>query len=125
MRDVNGYWVYVLLCRDGSFYVGVTSNVEARLIQHAEGPDRRHYTYARRPLELVYTASFSSPEDAIRAEKQLKGWSRAKKAALLRGDWNGIREVARSSRPSRRMTPDAVPARRAGLVASHSSTGSE
>jgi putative endonuclease len=94
---VKSYWVYVLLCRDGSFYVGVTSDVEARLAWHAEGTNRRCYTYSRRPLELVYTASFLTPEEAIRAEKQLKGWSRAKKAAMLRGDWGRIRVLARSS----------------------------
>jgi predicted GIY-YIG superfamily endonuclease len=91
------YWMYMLLCRDGSFYVGVTSNVAVRVAQHAEGTERRHYTYSRRPLELVYAVSFPTPEEAIRAEKQLKGWSRAKKAAMIRGDWNEIRELARRS----------------------------
>jgi predicted GIY-YIG superfamily endonuclease len=87
----------MLLCRDGSFYVGVTSDVDVRVAQHAEGTDCRHYTYARRPLELVYTASFPTPEEAIRAEKQLKGWSRAKKAAMIRGDWHRIRDLSRGS----------------------------
>jgi predicted GIY-YIG superfamily endonuclease len=100
-HGMKSYWVYVLVCRDGSFYVGVTSDVEARLAQHAEATDRRHFTYSRRPLELVYTASFLTPEEAIRAEKQLKGWSRAKKAAMLRGDWKRIQELARSSAPGR------------------------
>jgi predicted GIY-YIG superfamily endonuclease len=106
------YWVYVLLCRDGSFYVGVTNDVAVRVAEHAEGADRRHYTYSRRPLELVYTASFPTPDEAIRAEKQLKGWSRAKKAAMIRGDWKRIRELARGARP--------LQGRRG-----HSSTGSE
>jgi predicted GIY-YIG superfamily endonuclease len=96
------YWVYVLLCRDGSFYVGVTSDVDVRVAQHAEGADRRHYTYSRRPLELVYTASFPTPDEAIRAEKQLKGWSRAKKAAMIRGDWQRIRELSCGARPRQR-----------------------
>jgi putative endonuclease len=87
--------VYVLLCRDGSFYVGVTSNVEVRVAEHTEGLDRRCYTYSRRPVELVYSAPFNTPDEAIHAEKQLKGWSRAKKAALLRGDWHRIRELSR------------------------------
>jgi predicted GIY-YIG superfamily endonuclease len=91
------YWVYMLLCRDGSFYVGVTSDVDVRIAEHAEGADRRHYTYSRRPLELVHTASFPTPDEAIRAEKQLKGWSRGKKAAMIRGDWKRICELARSS----------------------------
>ena len=91
------YWVYMLLCRDGSFYVGVTSNIDVRVAQHAEGAERRHYTYSRRPLELVYGASFPTPEEAIQAEKQLKGWSRAKKAAMIRGDWKRIRELASGS----------------------------
>jgi predicted GIY-YIG superfamily endonuclease len=108
---VKTYWVYVLLCRDGSFYVGVTSDVDVRVAQHAEGADRRHYTYSRRPLELVYTASFPTPEEAIRAEKQLKGWSRAKKAAMIRGDWKRIRELSHGARPR--------------LGRDHSSTSSE
>jgi predicted GIY-YIG superfamily endonuclease len=96
------FWVYMLLCRDGSFYVGVTSNVDVRVAEHEAGSERRHYTYSRRPLELVYGASFSTPEEAISAEKQLKGWSRAKKAAMIRGDWNKVRELARGSRRGHR-----------------------
>jgi predicted GIY-YIG superfamily endonuclease len=99
---VKSFWVYVLLCREGSFYVGITSDVEHRLAEHAAGRDRRCFTYSRRPVELVHATSFGTPEEAICAEKQIKGWSRAKKAALLRGDWARIRELSRRRTPRSR-----------------------
>ena len=91
------YYVYMLLCRDDSFYVGVTSDPEQRLGRHNSGWYRGCYTFTRRPLKLVYISDFANGDDAIRWEKQLKGWSRKKKAALVRGDWNAIRALAHGS----------------------------
>ena len=90
------FWVYMLRCRDGSYYVGVTSEIEVRQAAHALGTNPKSYIYARRPVSIVYTEMFASPEAAIRAEKRLKGWSRAKKEALIRGDWDEIRRLSRS-----------------------------
>ena len=84
------YYVYMLLCADGSFYVGVTNNADARVVQHNLGTDPKSYTYTRRPVELVHVSDFRNVDDAIAWEKQLKGWSRRKKEALIAGDWPQI-----------------------------------
>ena len=89
------YWVYMLLCWDGSYYVGVTSNLDARLWQHHTAAFPDCYTAIRRPVLLVYSSSFSTPGEAIAAEKRLKGWSRAKKRALIRADWATIQYWSR------------------------------
>jgi putative endonuclease len=96
------YWVYMLLCADDSFYVGITSRIEGRLAEHDLGTDRGCYTFTRRPVSLVHCSDFREVEDAIAWEKQLKGWSRAKKRALVENDWAKISELARnySDRPS-------------------------
>ncbi len=77
--------VYILLCSDNTFYTGVTSNLEERLYQHHEGliPG---YTHPRRPLRLLWNSEEMDIQDAILLEKQIKGWSRAKKQALMAGD---------------------------------------
>jgi predicted GIY-YIG superfamily endonuclease len=91
----------MLRCRDGSYYIGVTSEIEVRVAKHALGVDPDAYTFRRRPVTVVYSEVFSTPDEAIYVEKRLKGWSRAKKAALVRGDWNVIGELSRSCRSSR------------------------
>ncbi len=88
----------MLLCHDGSYYIGVTSEIDVRVAEHAQGVDPRCYTFRRRPVKLVHAEVFSRPDEAIRAEKQLKGWSRVKKEALVRGDWAAMRRLARSRR---------------------------
>ena len=77
--------VYTLLCSDDSFYMGVTSNLENRLFQHHNGL-LGGYTHSRRPLKLVWNSEEVEIQDAILLEKQIKGWSRAKKKALFAGD---------------------------------------
>jgi putative endonuclease len=89
------FWVYIVLCSDASYYTGITNDVDKRVFEHNDGIDRFCYTYTRRPVRLVYSAEFNDPMDAIRWEKQLKGWSRAKKDALIRGDWEMVRKLAR------------------------------
>ena len=77
----------MLRCRDGSFYTGVTNNVEKRLREHQEGVDPTCYTYKRRPIELVFCETFDSINTAIEKEKQIKGWSRRKKEALIKRNY--------------------------------------
>jgi len=91
---VRTYYVYMLLCADGSFYVGITNNLELRLGQHEFGFDPSCYTFSRRPVKLVHSSGFQNVDDAIAWEKQLKGWSRAKKSALVANDWSRIHELA-------------------------------
>ena len=88
------YYVYMLLCADGSFYVGVTNDLELRVGQHQFGFDPHCYTFTRRPVKLVHSSDFRNVDDAIAWEKQLKGWSRAKKGALVARDWKRIHRLA-------------------------------
>ena len=87
-------FVYMLRCADGSYYVGSTrASLEQRVSQHNTGPFGG-YTAKRRPVALVFQQDFQRITDAITAERQLKGWSRAKKEALVRGDYETIKELA-------------------------------
>ncbi|MCK6553085.1 GIY-YIG nuclease family protein [Candidatus Binatia bacterium] len=88
------FWVYLLRCADGSFYVGHTDNLEQRMEQHRSG-ELGGYTSTRRPVDLVYSEEFSTRDEAFAAERQIKGWSRKKKEALIRGDWEEIKRLAR------------------------------
>lgn len=81
-------YVYILECSDDSFYVGVTNNVGRRFIEHTNGLHEKSYTFCRRPLKLVFCRQFNNPMKAIKYEKQLKGWTMAKKLALINNDLN-------------------------------------
>ncbi len=85
------YYVYMVQCSDGSFYVGITNDLERRIGQHNSGWDSKAYTHQRRPVSLVYSEDFSNVDEAIRWEKQIKKWNRLKKMALAKGDWKGVR----------------------------------
>ena len=74
----------MLRCRDGSYYVGSTRNVEVRVAQHQRG-EGAQYTRHRLPVELVWCEAFGSIADAFALEKRIQGWSRAKREALIRG----------------------------------------
>ncbi len=93
------YYVYMLLCNDGSLYVGITNDLERRMWEHENGWSPRCYTHTRRPLRLIYCSEFARVEDAIQWEKQVKGWGRAKKLALADRDWERLKLLSRS-RPS-------------------------
>ncbi|TVV72516.1 TrmJ/YjtD family RNA methyltransferase [Sphingomonas solaris] len=88
------FHTYMLQCADGSYYVGHTDDLETRLAQHQAG-EAPGYTHNRRPVTLVWSEDFSDREQAFAVEKQLKGWSRAKKEALIEGDWETVRSLAR------------------------------
>ena len=88
------FWVYILKCVDGSYYVGHSDNLEDRLRQHQAGT-LGGYTKRRRPVRLAYSQEFPTREDAFAAERQIKGWTREKKEALIRGDWDELRRLAR------------------------------
>lgn len=91
-----GAWVYIVKCRDGHYYVGSTrETVERRVMEHNDGT-YGGYTKSRRPVELAYAQEFLRITDAITAERQLKGWSRAKKEALIRGDMQSLQLLARN-----------------------------
>ena len=89
-------FVYMLRCRDGSYYVGSTrrEQLEERLGEHENGTFDG-YTAARRPVALVWTEQFDRITDAIAMERQIKGWGRAKKEALIRRDWDRLIALSR------------------------------
>ncbi|HEY2476412.1 MAG TPA: GIY-YIG nuclease family protein [Candidatus Cybelea sp.] len=89
------YYVYMLLCADRSFYIGITNDAEARVAQHQIGHDPTCYTFKRRPVKLVHCSEFREATDAIAWEKHLKGWSRAKKVAFISGNWPLLHDLAR------------------------------
>lgn len=89
------FWVYMLRCCDQSFYIGHTDNLEARIAQHEPGAFISCYTYKRRPVALVFSEEFPSRIEALQMERKIKGWNRAKKTALIRGDWREISRIAR------------------------------
>jgi len=92
------YTVYLLKYSDGSYYVGVTNDIDTRFEQHQEGINRKAYTYKRRPVELVFQEHFYDVNQAIAFEKQVKGWRRTKKEALIRRDWDQLPELSMAYR---------------------------
>ena len=96
-------WVYILRCADGSYYVGsARGTLEHRIAEHKAGI-YGGYTAERRPVRLVFAQEFDRITDAVAAERQIKGWSRAKKEALIAGDMARLKALSRRRpHPSRR-----------------------
>jgi type I site-specific restriction endonuclease len=94
IHEAPGY-MYVLECADGSLYVGSTRDLRLRLRQHNLGEASQH-TAARRPVKLIYYERFDCINEAFKREKQIQGWSRAKKAALIRGNISELKQLARN-----------------------------
>ncbi|AFL73898.1 GIY-YIG nuclease family protein [Thiocystis violascens] len=92
------FWVYILRCADGSYYTGHTDQLERRIAQHVTGAIPGCYTFSRRPVDLVFSQDFPSRLEALASERRIKGWSRRKKEAMMRGDWAEVSRLARSSR---------------------------
>ena len=93
------FWVYMLRCADGSYYTGHTDNLEKRIGEHTTGAIISCYTFNLRPVELVFSQEFTTRDEALTSEQQIKGWSRKKKEAMMRGDWAEISRLAKSARP--------------------------
>ena len=91
----------MLQCRDRTFYVGHTDDLELRVAQHQQGTFGG-YTAQKRPVTLVWSAEFPTRYEALEAERRIKGWRREKKLALIRGDWGLISQLSRGrkGRPS-------------------------
>jgi putative endonuclease len=93
------FWVYIPRCADGSYYTGHTDNFERRISEHQAG-ELSGYTFSRRPITVVYAEVFMTREEALASERRIKGWSRKKKEAMMRGDWKEVARLARGGRPS-------------------------
>ncbi len=89
------FWTYILRCSDGGYYVGHTDALEQRIGQHQTG-QIPGYTHKRRPVILVWTQDFPTRIEALEAERRIKGWTRAKKEALIAGDWERLSLLARN-----------------------------
>jgi predicted GIY-YIG superfamily endonuclease len=87
------FYVYILKCSDGSYYTGHTDDLNKRIAEHQNGV-YKGFTYYRRPVELIFQQHFSSRDEAFNAEQKIKGWSRKKKEALMRNDWNEVIRLA-------------------------------
>lgn len=88
------YYVYILLCADSSYYTGITNDLDRRVNEHNAGINPRAFTFGRRPVEVVYREIFNNVLQAIAWEKQVKGWSRKKKEAIIAGEWDVLPELA-------------------------------
>jgi len=92
---VTGFFVYMLLCADKSYYIGHTNNIEKRICEHENGTYPCCYTKSRLPVKIVFIQGFETRHEAFVAERQIKKWSRAKKQALVKQDWNEVSFFAR------------------------------
>ncbi len=89
------FWVYLLRCADGSYYAGHTDDFDKRMGEHTTGVCGG-YTATRLPVELMWNQECPTRIEALSFERQIKRWSRAKKEALIRGDWGEISRLAKS-----------------------------
>ena len=87
------FYVYILQCNDGSYYTGHTDDIEKRIAEHLN-VEHKGYTSTRLPIKLVYLQEFQTRHEAITAERQIQGWSRKKKEALMRNDWKELQKLS-------------------------------
>ena len=99
------FYAYLLRCADGHYYAGHTDDLDTRIAQHQAGAIPG-YTHDKRPVTLVWSDRFPDRDSAFAAERQIKGWSRAKREALIRGDWEAVQMLAR--KPSSAQSADPV-----------------
>ncbi len=88
------FYTYIVECADQSFYTGITNSLEKRVVQHNTCEAEKKYVHDRRPVKLVYFEIHKYVLNAIAREKQIKGWSRAKKIALISSDFNQLKNLS-------------------------------
>ena len=98
-------WVYILECSDGSYYVGSTTELDRRVWEHNEGLGAA-YTRHRRPVRLLWSASYERVDEAFAFEKQVQGWSRRKREALIQGRLEDLARLGGRSWAARRSRED-------------------
>jgi len=96
MKIEHTYYVYIIECKDWSYYIGICNDIERWLWEHNTGQDENSYTYSRRPVELKYNEVFADVNPAIIREKQLKNWSRKKKQALIVQNFDKLKQLSKS-----------------------------
>lgn len=92
------FWAYIIRCSDGLYYTGHTDDLDRRIAEHQKGA-LPGFTSIRRPVELMWSESFQTREEALIAEAKVKNWSRAKKEGLFSGDWQAAAKAARKPIP--------------------------
>ena len=113
------YAIYILECSDGTYYTGLTKDLDGRVLEHQTGAIPESYTFGRRPVKLVWSIVTESYQEAFRREHQIKGWSRAKKEALIRGDTEGIHKIVKDERKSRERIKRNTRAERSEPIGKH------
>jgi putative endonuclease len=96
MTFLKTYYVYILECSDGSYYTGVTNNIERRFFEHCSGINDKCYTFNKRPLKLMWVEEFHYVNDAIAKEKQIKRWKKSKKKALIENNYDELASLSKS-----------------------------
>jgi len=91
---MNYFFVYILKCKDGSYYIGHTDNLEKRIAEHNEGKIEG-YTSKRLPVECVFAQPFNTRDEAIITEHKIKKWTRSKKEALIKNNWQDLSKLAK------------------------------
>jgi predicted GIY-YIG superfamily endonuclease len=104
---VSSMWVYILRCSDGSYYTGSTSDLNKRLSEHREGVFCG-YTSGRLPIVLAFSELLPDERSAVEAEQQIKGWTRRKKEALMDGNFDLLKELARCRNQTNFKNPPEV-----------------
>lgn len=94
------FYVYILLCNDKSYYTGHTDNIEKRMAEHSSGK-LECYTSSRLPVKLVFLETFQYRDQALICEMKIKKWSRKKKEALIKKDWNKLKQLASRSKQNK------------------------
>ena len=92
---MNKSYMYILLCSNGCYYTGSTTNLELRIAQHQNG-EGSNFTKKYLPIKLLYYEEFNRIDEAFNREQQIKGWTRKKKEALMNGDFDKLSHLAKS-----------------------------
>jgi putative endonuclease len=95
MKKRKYLYVYILKCADGLYYTGVTNNPARRLLEHNDGRSETAFTFSRRPVEMLFCKQFEDFLLAIAWEKRIKKWSQKKKEALINGDFEQLKVLAK------------------------------
>ncbi len=105
---MQGASIYILRCADGSYYTGLTRRtVDERVSEHAQKLIKACYTESRLPVALVFSEYYERTDEAVAAERRIKGWSRAKKEAMMRGDFVSLSALAKRKGKSKVGESDA------------------
>ena len=101
------YFIYILLCSDRSYYIGLTNSLGKRLSEHENGLYTMCYTYRKRPVHLVYFETCPFLKEATEREIQLKKWSRTKKKALIEHNFHKLQLLAQCQNLTHYMYKDS------------------